>query len=102
MIKDAVKLNFLTKEFTKLTEDAIQPMSIKDIQEKFKLSFPFKVKRVRNSSGLASNAFPVGHEFVITNIWNKPCEKKGMEFVTNNKGKINHQSAELQDYMLSE
>lgn len=99
--KSIFKLNFLTKEFNKISEDALKPMSILEIQKKFNLSFPFQVKRVRNSSEFSANAFPVGDVFTINKIWEKPSEK-GLEFVTNNKGKINHQSAELKDYQLVE
>ena len=97
--KEIIKIDFITKEFNKISEEAIKPMSILEIQKKFQLSFPFQVKRVRNSSEFSANAFPVGQIFTITHIWDKPCDK-GLEFVTNNKGKINHQSAELKDYQL--
>lgn len=100
--QEYVKNEVEAKDFNKILEEALKPMSIKEIQEKFNLSFPFQVKRVQNSSEHAANAFPVGETFNITEIWHKPCVKKGMEYVTNNKGKVDHQSAELQDYRLAE
>lgn len=45
------KLKLVTSNITDVVKEAIKPDTIKNIQNKFDLSFPFTVKRVKDTTG---------------------------------------------------
>lgn len=95
MNKTLFKNHLLHKQINELVDDILKPMSILQIQKKYDLEFPFKVKRVR--SGLKFNGVTT-----ITEI--RQHEKH--RWVTNNTD-IHHnkrafQSADIEDYVLFE
>lgn len=96
------KNDLLTKQIEKLVEKNEEPMSIIQIKEKYGLSFPFQVRRVRDSIGF-------GTWSGVTTItgFRKPEPSKGLTHIgTNNErisGTTGHiQSAEVEDYVLHE
>lgn len=103
MINTKFTNDLLTKQIQKLEDEALKPMSILEIKEKFNLNFPFKVKRVKLGYDKKTNIVGLPFEFTtITEI------KKHLElgFITNNKIESNVQlwvqCAEVQDYILYE
>ncbi len=97
------KLDFtndlLTKQITKLEEDALKPMSILEIKEKFNLSFPFKVKRVKQS---INPELGLIFEFSIINEIIKTNPGYGTNNVITQHNKRWRQDANVQDYILFE
>jgi uncharacterized protein YlxP (DUF503 family) len=99
------KTNFtndlLTKQLLKLKEDALKPMSIIELKEKFNLSFPFKVNRIKFSY---SDKHPQVFMGVTTVTEIRLSSDKGLR--TNNQfienGKCWSQCANVQDYILYE
>lgn len=86
--------DLLTRQITKIVDNAIKPMSILEIKEKFNLSFPFEVKRVKDSYGAGTWKGTT----TITNIFHKVNET----CYTNNENTTSRQCAEVQDYILFE
>jgi hypothetical protein len=94
MNKTTFSNDLLTKQMTKVIDEALKPMSIIEIKEKFNLSFPFRVKRVKDSIG---NGSWMGVT-IITAIF----KVNNGVFRTNNGNNKSNQHAEVQDYILYE
>jgi hypothetical protein len=98
MITEKLNLEYISD----IAKDALKPMSIMAIKEKFLLSFPFKVRRVRDSCGAGSFSGVT----TISTIEYRMSQRRGWGYGTNNfyfkDGKKHGQSAELEDYILEE
>lgn len=97
---------FKTDLFQKIADDALKPMSIITIKEKFNLSFPFKVKRVRDTTGNGHfKGVTTIKEIFKKDVNAYPTRAKAARYVTNNHSGGPYgswQSAEFEDYILSE
>lgn len=101
MIKEGLSLKYIAD----IALQAIEPMSILQIRERFALSLPFRVKRVRYSKPSAEAVRAWEGVTTVSEIFPKRG-KSSVEFATNNvclEGPVKHrQSAELEDYILWE
>lgn len=72
-----------TTRFTEVIDDAMKPDTIVNIQKKFNLDFPFKVKRVRFSPiHIAPEAGDIGRIITVPGYKIRTRESDGTPFLT--------------------
>ena len=98
MIKDKLKLDLLNKSVTKLIDDTKKPMSILQIKEKYNLSFPFQVKRVKFTYSNQDMFGSLNKVFIVQEI-KKESDGYVVYIPYEERFKL---CAEIQDYILFE
>lgn len=73
MIETKKKITFTTDKIQKLIEDTKKPMSLKEIENKFGVSYPYKVKGVKDITLVESDSI-LGKIFTISAV-NHHCPK---------------------------